>query len=213
MVAANFEHRCIDVGVQHQAAGANFAAHQPNQVAGAAGEIKHALAGRRCWGNGEALPDVRCRPPDIASFMAMSYQGDRIEHIAHLALLFVFGDGLVAGKVVPSANGRSPAARVGLSVTLGLPCPAARDSRARGRPVRCRACADSPTSRCRSCQTVAEGGSDGVHAHRLQLGDVHCPFADLQHLPAPARGHVPRRTASKRAGTQKLSSCDAAPRW
>ena len=148
MVAPDLEHGGIDVGVQHEAVAADAPAHQANQVAGAAGEVEHALAGAQVQlSDGKALPEPMqpARHRVVHHVVAL---GDGIEDRAHAVLLLVLGHGLVA-----EVRGAGTQCLLGAGISHGslLPVRAARGSRATVRRAAHTARADRAMRRCPSC--------------------------------------------------------------
>ena len=95
-LAAGAQHRLVDVGVHDHAALADLLGEQPRHVAGAAGDVQHAVA-RLEVGHGQrvALPGAvqAHRHQVVHDVVARS---DRVEHAAHAPSLGGLVDGLEA---------------------------------------------------------------------------------------------------------------------
>ena len=100
-VAADAEHRGIDVGHQHQSLGTDQIGEAVGEVAGAGRQVEHPLA-RRTPGqlDREALPQaVHAERHQVVHHVVPG--GDRVEHAAHEAGLSPGIDGAKPKCVVP----------------------------------------------------------------------------------------------------------------
>ncbi|MOA32440.1 hypothetical protein D3C78_1536600 [compost metagenome] len=95
LVAADLEHRGVDVGQHHFAGRADQARELAGQVAGAAGDVEHAVARAHAGQlDGEALPQaVHAAGEHVVHQVVLG--GHRVEHLGDFLRLLAFRHALV----------------------------------------------------------------------------------------------------------------------